>query len=366
MTIKSNINLKVALATSILFTLASCQKNDDPEPQPQQVSQGVFVLNEGGWGKNNASLSYYGFNSQAVTADIFASTNPQIQGGLGDLAQDMHVYGSKMYIVVGGSNTVEVVSPSTAKSIKSIELPNISPKYLASANGKVFISAQDDKVHVLDTVTLTITKAIAVGQDPAHMAVVGNKLYVANSGEYEHPTYDNTISVIDLTTLTEISKITVAINLHQMEADKYGDLYVVSRGRSYGDQQPLVPSALYVVNPTTGTIKKKFDFEATDLAIHEDIAYVYSYSYITFAPSYKVINVKDETVVKETFISDGTSIGVPYAIGVDPVLGDVYISDAKDYVNSGAVYCFDSTGKKKFSFTAGVLPNKFSFFVTQQ
>ena len=42
------------------------------------------------------------------------------------------------------------------------------------------------------------------------MAIVGDKLYVANSGGYRVPNYDRTVSVIDLKTFTEEKKIDVA------------------------------------------------------------------------------------------------------------------------------------------------------------
>jgi DNA-binding beta-propeller fold protein YncE len=63
------------------------------------------------------------------------------------------------------------------------------------------------------------------------------------------------------------------------------------------------------------------------------------------------------------FVTDGTSITMPYGINVDPANGDVYITDAKDYVTSGEVFCFDKNGKKKFSFstTPAVNPSTIVF-----
>jgi hypothetical protein len=45
-------------------------------------------------------------------------------------------------------------------------------------------------------------------------------------------------------------------------------------------------------------------------------------------------------------------------LDVDLSTGDVYVGDAKDYVSSGEVFCFDKTGKKKFSFSVspGISP----------
>ena len=60
-----------------------------------------------------------------------------------------------------------------------------------------------------------------VGYQPEEMVIVGNKLYVANSGGYRVPNYDRTVSVIDLNTFKVIKTIDVGINLHRMELDQF-------------------------------------------------------------------------------------------------------------------------------------------------
>ena len=65
------------------------------------------------------------------------------------------------------------------------------------------------------------------------MAIIGKKLYVANSGGYQGMTgqgYESTVSVIDLDKMQETERITVAPNLHRIKKDKYDQLWVTSRG----------------------------------------------------------------------------------------------------------------------------------------
>lgn len=72
----------------------------------EQISlNGVYVLNSGNKGNNNSSLSFYDFETKKVEADIFKKVNGR---GLGDTANDILVYGSKAYIAVTNSNTIEV------------------------------------------------------------------------------------------------------------------------------------------------------------------------------------------------------------------------------------------------------------------
>ena len=68
-------------------------------------------------GSNNAGLSCFNLNTLTMTVDTFMNVNEK---GLGDTANDMIVYGSKMYIAVYGSSIIEVTDLS-GKSIKQIK-----------------------------------------------------------------------------------------------------------------------------------------------------------------------------------------------------------------------------------------------------
>ena len=201
-----------------------------------------------------------------------------------------------------------------------------------------------------------------VGRQPEEMAIIGSKLYIANSGGYSPPNYESTLSVIDLPTFKETKRIEVAINLDRVKADRYGDLYVTSRGDYY-----TIPSKLFVIDTHTDKIKKVFDIAASNLTIDDDIAYIYSteWSYIQGinAISYNMINVKDETLLSTRFITDGTekNIKIPYGIAVNPQNKDVYITDAKDYVTPGRLHCYNAAGKLKWTVTTGDIPAHIAF-----
>ena len=52
---------------------------------------------------------------------------------------------------------------------------------------------------------------------------------------------------------------------------------------------------------------------------------------------------------------------MPYGIAVHPETKEFYITDAKDYVSPGTLYCFTPEGKKKWSVTTGDIPAHFVF-----
>jgi len=356
-------NIYILSALFFLLAASACRKDKSfiPEEQeqlpPQAVTEikGFYLLNEANMGSNKASVDYYDFATGVYRRNIYNEANPEVTLGLGDVGNDIKIYGSKLYVVVNMSNKVEVLNASSAKKIGQIDIPNC--RYITFYKNKAFVTAYDGYVSVIDTATLKQEKQITVGKQPEEMTVVGQKLYVANSGGYNYPNYERTVSVIDLNTLTELKRIDVAINLHRLKADQYGDLYVTSRGDYYD-----IPSNLYVIDTEKDVVKKTFNLAASNIAILNDVAYLYSvewnYTSGSNKISYAKINVKDETILTTKFITDGTdqSISIPYGIAINPTNEDVYVTDAKDYVSPGTLYCFDKTGKKKFSVTTGDIP----------
>lgn len=363
-----NTRLYLYFIGLLLLSLAACRKDAGQLPaEEEQVGggtnskiKGFYLINEGNMGANKASLDYYDYATGIYKRNIFGETNPNVVLGLGDVANDIAIYGSKMYVVVNGSNLVEVMNARTARHLGSISIPN--GRYVAFYKNKAYVTSYEGYVAVIDTGSLAISNTIKVGRQPEQMAVVGAKMYVANSGGYSPPNYERTVSVIDLGSNTVIKNIDVAINLNRIVADKYGDVYVTSRGDYYN-----IPSRLFVIDTKTDAVKKQFDIAVSELTINNDLAYLYSvdYNYNTGKNNvnYTLLDVNTETLLNRSFITDGSDkqIVLPYGIAVDALTEDVYVTDARDYVSSGMLYCFDKTGKKKWSVTTGDIPAHFAF-----
>jgi DNA-binding beta-propeller fold protein YncE len=319
---------------------------------------------------NKASLDYVDFTAGIYRRNIYSQANPEVTKGLGDVGNDIGVYGSKLYVVINGSNKIEVLNVKTGKRIQQIDITNC--RYITFSRGKAYVSAYlgqvggatvpNGIVAEIDTTTLKEVRRVKVGREPEEMAVIGNNLYIANSGGYTPANYENTISVVNLETFVETKRIPVAINLHRLKADRFGDLYVTSRGDYLN-----VPSKLYVINTQTDQIKKVFEIAASNIVIDDDLAYIYSsiFNVITGKNtiSYDMIDVKEEVQLSRKFITDGTdrSIKIPYGLAVHPLTKDVYVTDATDHVTPGVLYCFDFTGKKKWSVETGDIPAQFAF-----
>ena len=75
----------------------------------------AYVLNQGAWSANDASLDRINLGDGTVQRNVFATANKR---GLGDIAQDILVYGSKAYVTVTFSNSIETVSIADNTSVR--------------------------------------------------------------------------------------------------------------------------------------------------------------------------------------------------------------------------------------------------------
>lgn len=374
--------MKKAILYSLLMLavfplcLPACRKEPGVLPStPVEVGggetggsvKGFFLLNEGNMGSNKASLDYYDYETGVYHRNIFPERNPQVVHELGDVGNDIGIYGGKLYAVINCSNLVEVMDVNTAKHICALSIPNC--RYIVFKDGFAYVSSYAGPVQIdpnarlgyvakVDTATMKIVDECIVGYQPEEMAVCGDKLYVANSGGYRVPNYDRTVSVIDLKSFKEIKKIDVAINLHRLEADGYGNVYVSSRGDYYD-----TPSKTYVINTATDEVTDVLHLlPNSNMTLAGDSLYVYSaqWSWYTekFTASYALVDTRTKKIVTRGFIRDGTDaeIEVPYGVAVNPENGDFFVTDAKDYVTPGMLHCYGRDGIRKWSVVTGDIP----------
>lgn len=363
-----------------VVVLTACRHDDEIFiPEEVEVSRpeyteikGFYLLNEGNMGSNKSTLDYYDYSTGTYTRNIYGNSNPDVPKEMGDVGNDIAIYGSRLYAVINCSNKVEVMDVATARRIGQIEIPNCryikfhgQYAYVTSYAGPVEINPDYEQIGYVakvDTTTLEVVDRCLVGFQPDGIEIVDNKIYVANSGGYMVPNYENTVSVIDLNTFEEDDRIEVAINLHYVMADKHGGLWISSRGDYYDNT-----SKLYCYDVRKRRMVAELDVPVSDMCIEGDSIYIVSagWSHITssYNVTYAVVDVNLKEKVTDNFITDGTDakIKMPYGVAVNPITKDIYVTDAKNYVNPGTLYCFDRDGVMKWSVRTGDIPAHFAF-----
>ena len=372
--------LTIIIAAAVAMALTSCREDDVIFiPEEVQVSNpefsevgGFYLLNEGNMGSNKCTLDYYDFSTGIYTRNIYGNANPNVPKELGDVGNDLKVYGNRLYAVINCSNKVEVMDKSTAKRIGQVDIPNC--RYIAFHKGYAYVTSYAGPVVIdpdyeqlgyvakVDTASLQVVAQCLVGYQPDDIEIVEDKIYVANSGGYRVPNYERTVSVIDIETFKVEETIDVDINLSRLVADKHGGLWIATRGDYY-----QVESSLYCYDVRKRRIVKHLDVPVSNMCIEGDSIYVVSsaWSNVTMSNrvTFAVIDVVKQEPVSDNFITDGTEaeIKAPYGVSVNPISHDIYITDARNMVNPGYLHCYDRTGVRKWSVRTGDVPAHIAF-----
>ncbi len=376
----------LALLLTLLVAAAahSCREDELVVPteyeiigdeNPGSEIRGLYLVNEGNMGSNKCTIDYYDYYTGLYSRNFYSEKNPNVIKELGDVGNDIGIYGSKLYVVVNCSHKVEVMDAHTGIRIGQVDIPNC--RYVRFYRGKAYVSsyvgpvlidpnAPKGAVYEVDTLSLAVTRKVSVGYQPEEMEIVDDYMYVANSGGYRAPNYDNTVSVIQMVDFKQVQQIPVDINLHRVKKDQYKQLWVSSRG----DYQTR-PSRLYVLSKKPGynqmEVSDMIPVACSNMAVHGDSLYYYATEWNNYTASntisYGIIDIRTHKVVSTNFITDGTEreITIPYGIAVHPETGDIFVTDAKNYVSSGTLYCFDKHGKKKWSVRTGDIPAHITF-----
>lgn len=379
MTRSKHIHLIISL--TLLATISSCQQDEDIIPSvqdkvtsPEQTAhiKGFYVLNEGSMGSNKCTLDYFDYTTGIYSRNIFAERNPGVVQELGDVGNDIAIYGDKLYAVVNCSHFVEVMDARTARHITQISIPNCRNivfdgpyAYVSSYAGPVLLdpNARLGYVARIDTVSLQVIDSCTVGYQPEQMAVMNGKLYVANSGGYRAPNYDSRVSVINLKTFQHEKDIDVAINLHRMVSDKKrGKIYVSSRG-NYAEKG----SDIYVIDTSSDNVVGSLSVPCSSMTLAGDSLYIVSSEWNNASASYKttfaIYDVARGQLLPHSFITDGseTSIDKPYGLAVNQENGDILVTDAADYITPGSLRCYDKRGALRWKVMTGDIPSSIAF-----
>lgn len=355
MKMKSSVWLLLALSAVLVFQRCS---DDDEQRVRQPFDAGVLVANEGGFQKVNASVTFYNIEKDSATQNIFRNAAGEFAG---DVLQSVTLSGEHAYLVLNGSNAVEMVNAGTFErevtlTDKLIEMP----QYMSVINGKAYISvwgpydANYDLVGsyivIADAETLTISDTINTEKGIGNLLYNGKYLFAANyyfgSG--------TSLSVIDPSKKEIVKNITVAGGPSGMVLDANKKLWLVSRG-GWGS----VDSYVYRINPNTFAIEFEHHINAQagfDLAVSPDGRQVY---YSVGSDIYRI--AQDATTAPETSFFTAEDVQDLGALGVNPANGDIYVGDARAFLTDGEVYVYTATGALKTSFGAGVGPGQFIF-----
>ncbi|MEO5976348.1 MAG: YncE family protein [Chryseolinea sp.] len=351
-------NIFKVLVICVILIATSC--SEDPDPV-KPGSDGFYVVNEGGFGNGNSSISFFDRSTGQVTNDIFKAANGR---DLGDQAQSMTVFEYKGYIVVQNSGKIEVINADDQKSIATIVKGIQSPRYFIGVSpSKAYVSDWSNdgvsgRIKIINLTSNTVTDSIDIGKGPDRMIKVGNLVYVANSGGYDK---DNTVKVIDSNTNQVTATITVGDNPSGLQVDGSGNIWVGSAGATAYNDDYTIDEA----NSTKGSLSK-ITSENTE-AMRLTVGGLGSVSSLSVSPDGNSLYYNYNDAVYSMKTSDTALPTTPfkakkyYGLSVSPFDGSVIGCISPNFGSAGSIDIMDNTGAIQNTYAVGIGPNSCSF-----
>lgn len=358
---------KLLIYISILaLCFSSCMKDEeyweDFRPQIIDSPEGVFIVNEGNLGYNNASLSYYDIENKLIYNNIFRNTNGAIPG---DVAQSMQIRDSLAYIVLNNSGKILIINTESFKLSGKIT-GLTSPRYIHFlSDTKAYVSdLYARRIHIVNPQTRQKTGEINLhnpsSQIPQHNAdrmLQYKDLIFSNCWNF-----DNTVLVINTGTNKVIDSIKVPAQPNSMQLDKNNKLWVLCDGGYEGNAFAHEQPALICIDPESLEILKSFRFELnespTELQINkggDTLYYINRHIY-----RHAISSDAEPGIFIESKYTGGIDGGF-YGLAVDPASSEVYVSDAIDMVQRGVIYRFKADATPVDTVKAGIIPGEFCF-----
>ncbi|MFK7983503.1 MAG: YncE family protein, partial [Saprospiraceae bacterium] len=342
----------------LFFFSCTPERITPPVETEKGFLSGVFITNEGGFTHGNASVTFYDPIEKIVQEKIFETVNNQ---SLGDVLQSMTIIEDKAYLVLNNSQKVEVVNLNNFTSLGTIE-DLISPRYLTPINETTaYVSdIYGAAISVVDLTTQQEMTKIPFGSASEEMIKIGNEMFVAQpSLSINTKKSSNQIFVINTLTNQVTDSIQIGYNPSELQLDSNNKLWAICNGeQNFGNSDKL--GGIYRINPLTKEVEAAFPF---------------SNSPVSFAPRLVMNSAKNKlyflkvdvfelsinaTVLPDTPIIPANGRDI-YGLGVNPTNDNIYIGESGNYQQRGTVTIYDSTGNELNSFKAGVAISGFYF-----
>ncbi len=337
-----------------LFFLVLLSCNKDNRNDIPVTTKGVYISNEGGYGYGNAEVSFYDPATQQVTNGLFDKANNYM---LGDVAQSIFVKDSFAFVVVNNSQKVEVVALPSFKRVQTITIAGSSPRYFQPVNDSIAYVTElyAGKLFVVNYRSGQVVKTInSLSRWTEHMLYFGSYVLVEERNLNQYPSSTCSLVKINTSDHTFMQRYSFnGSNLDGIVKDVNGKVWMAVDE----DTAHSVNTALYCLNSDL-SVNKSIVFplghHLSNLCINGAGDELYF-----FDDDVKRLGITDTSAPANSFIQRNNRNF--YALGVDPVTEEVYVSDALDYIQSSRVYRYDKNGQLVHTFTAGVITGNFAF-----
>jgi len=342
------------ITTALLFigilslVLTNC-KETPPETKPSDITKnkGFFVVNEGTFTIGNASLFYINTENEDLNTneDLFKPANKR---PLGDVFQSMVIINKQAWLVVNNSGKIEITDPTTSQTVSTLKGFKSPRHALEVMPGKVYVTdIYSNSISVVDVATLSKVSEIKCKGWTEELILHHNKVWITNhSSKYlfiANPLMDK---VTD--------SIPVAYGGSSILAGKDGNIWLLCSGDTSKNEK----GGLFCIDPRAIKVIKhipfsKASFNPVKLKQNpkEDSLY-FIYQGIYGFPKSLTSLPQQPLIAQPT----GSSF---YGLGIHPSNGTILVADALDFVSHGKIMVYTPSGQYIRNYKAGIVPSAF-------
>jgi len=324
-----------------LIAFSSCKKDQDLTIETENY-KGVFVVNEGGFGKSNGSIGLYK-PGEKTYLDAFKKANGL---PLGDVVQSMSLIDGNYYIVVNNSNKIEVVSQKDFKSVSTISTP--SPRYVLDVSyNKAYVSNfYANSIKVLDLNTKNISKSIEIYHNSDQMALMNKKVYIT--------TFDNKLMVLNSVNDALVDSIATAPGLSKIVNIGGSKLAILCAGVVDWNNGSVIENGKIQIINLGNVVESSFNLSSGSYG--GSMVYVSNTGLLYFSLGNDKIYKMDLSGVITEFVTLDAGRNV-YGLTYNASNSSIFVTDAGDFNSAGKVMVYDLSGNKTLEFDAGIAPN---------
>jgi hypothetical protein len=360
---------KLSVLLYLAVALASCESDPIIAPVHNDTTivtnetRALYVLNEGAYGANNASLDVLlitrnqtiidstNRKDTIVTFDTLYQKN-RIPG-LGDVGNDLKLINGQIYAVMNNSNEIVVVDPANASEVKRINFSAGSgPNKIANIGGNraLVTHLYSTELAIVDVATNTIAGAVNLGRTSNDIGVLNNKAFISADTQ--------SVVIWDIASNSIDTVITVPYGPQQIYVDSVNDQIIVACQGNFADAAST--SNLVYIDASTGAILKTEQVGIGVYAIGRLMRGPAGKLLMLTSGQVQTINLSTRTIASVPLI---TSPKQYYGGGYDAQTNTLYLGDAAGFTGLGAVDVYDAaTGALLKSYEAGIAPAHFAFY----
>ncbi|MNU19329.1 hypothetical protein D3C71_75540 [compost metagenome] len=340
---KLNRLLQFIFGFVLLFSISCTSDYEEIIPEIT-YNNGFLIINEGNFGTPNADVTFLTKDLTLMQNDIYKVKNNN--ENLGDVLQTMVLNGDKAYLLLNNSNRIQIVDRYTFKKTGEITSQLNNPRYMAIANGNLYVSndkyggAKFVNVYKLSDNSFVTKIDFASTSTVERVVEAGGNIFVQNASYG----FGNTITKINTTT-NAIEGAPIAM--------PNGDITktVTYNNNVYAIAQGTADSYIYQINPAGSIVKTT---TLTGIANGTNLQIDGGRYYFTSSNKIYSMDMNSTTIPTNpiiTAVDDGPNFTL---YGFSVIDGRIFVSDVKKFTAPSEITVYTSGGTPTGKLKAGM------------